>query len=144
MKPVKPVIALVIALVVGAIAGCGGYYYRGTKIPTRGNFAQGAGARGAGAGIAGQAGRGGMGGRVTGQIISADATSITVKLADGSSKIVLLSGQTMINRATQGAKTDLTSGTTVAVFGATNSDGSVTAQNVQINPATPSVTPAGK
>jgi hypothetical protein len=136
MKPVKPVVVLVIALVVGIAAGYGGYYYRGTQIPTRGNFA----GRGNAAQLAG--GRGMMnGGRVSGQILSADSTSITVKLADGSSKIVLLSDQTTINKATQGSKTDLTSGTTVSVFGPTNSDGSVTAQNIQINPASPTPAP---
>jgi hypothetical protein len=138
MKPVQPVIVLVIALVVGSAAGYGGYYYRGTTLPPRGNFA--AGTRGTGAQTTGA--RGMMnGGRVNGQIILADSTSITVKLADGSSKIILLSGQTTINKATQGSKTDLTSGTTVSVFGSTNSDGSVTAQNIQINQVSPTPAP---
>lgn len=142
MKPIKPVIVLVIVIAVGLAAGYGGYYYRGTQIQTRGGFA---GARGGAFGA--QAGRGGVGmngGRVNGQIISADATSITVKLPDGSSKIILLSGQTIINKATQGAKNDLTQGTTVAVFGTTNSDGSVTAQNIQINPTAPAASPSSK
>ena len=103
MKPMQPVIVLVIALVVAAAAGYGGYYYRGTQIPTRSGFtagAAGAGARGGAAG--GFAGRGGAnGGRVNGQVISATATSMTVKLADGSSKIVIISGQTSINKAAQ-------------------------------------------
>ena len=137
MKPVQPIVVLVIAIVVGIAAGYGGYYYRGTQVIARGNFA-GRGALMQGQGIRG----GGMnGGRVNGQIISADSTSITVKLPDGSSKIILLSGQTTINKASQGTKTDLTTGTSVAVFGTVNSDGSVTAQNVQVNPIIPSAHP---
>jgi len=71
---------------------------------------------------------------VNGEIIASDEKSITVKLSDGSSKIVLLSDATNINKAETGSASDLTVGTQVAVFGTTNSDGSVTAQNVQINP----------
>lgn len=75
---------------------------------------------------------------VAGEIIRADDTSITVKLSDGSSKIIMLTGSTRINKAAEGSKTDLTIGTQVAVFGSENTDGSVTAQNVQIDPVRPS------
>ncbi len=71
---------------------------------------------------------------VTGEILSHDDTSITVKMLDGSSKIVILSASTSINKQATGSKNDLTAGQRVAVFGSTNSDGSVTAQSVQINP----------
>jgi Domain of unknown function (DUF5666) len=74
------------------------------------------------------------GGAVAGEIIASDASSITVKIADGSSKIVLMTGTTNINKATEGAKSDLTVGARVAIFGTTNTDGSVTAQNIQLNP----------
>lgn len=77
----------------------------------------------------------GIGGRATaGEIISKDDKSITVKMQDGSTKIVLLSSSTTINKASEGSVGDLTTGERVAVFGTTNSDGSVTAQNIQINP----------
>jgi hypothetical protein len=71
---------------------------------------------------------------VMGEIISTDETSITVKTEDGSSKIVLLTGSTSINKAEEVTKTALIKGVRVAVFGTTNTDGSVTAQNVQLNP----------
>ncbi len=71
---------------------------------------------------------------VNGEIISADDKSITVKMQDGSSKIVLFSDQTQINQATTATKGDLKVGETVAVFGTSNSDGSVTAQSIQLNP----------
>ncbi len=71
---------------------------------------------------------------ITGEIISSDDKSITVKLQDSSSKIVLFSDSTTINKADTATKDDLKTGTKVAVFGQTNSDGSVTAQNIQLNP----------
>lgn len=71
---------------------------------------------------------------VNGEIISVDEKSITVKLADGSSKIVFLSENTQINKAEKTSKEDLKVGEKVVVFGAENSDGSLTAQNIQLNP----------
>lgn len=69
---------------------------------------------------------------VRGQIISSDSNSITVKLPDGSTKIIILSSSTMIGKTTTGSTTDLTNGATITAIGSTNSDGSITAQNVQI------------
>ena len=69
---------------------------------------------------------------VRGQIISADNNSITVKMQDGSSKIVAISDKTTINKSTQGSKTDLTNGQEVTAFGTKNSDGSITAQIVSL------------
>lgn len=71
---------------------------------------------------------------VNGEIVETDNQSMTVKLPNGSSKIVLLSDSTTITQSTQGSKTDLKTGLPVAVFGTENSDGSVTAQNIQLNP----------
>lgn len=71
---------------------------------------------------------------VNGEIISADEKSVTVKLPDGGSKIVILSEKTSINKAAEATKEDLKVGEKVAVFGSENTDGSVTAQNIQLNP----------
>lgn len=71
---------------------------------------------------------------VNGEILSADSTSITVKLLDGSSKIILINSNTIINKSSEGSVSDLKQGEKVAVFGSENSDGSVTAQNIQLNP----------
>lgn len=76
------------------------------------------------------------GGAVEGTILSVDDKSITVKMGDGSSKIVLFSGSTTYSNTITSAKGDLKVGGTVAVFGASNSDGSITASSVQINPMT--------
>ena len=64
---------------------------------------------------------------VNGEIINSDDKSITVKLQDGSSKIVLFSDKTTINKAEQATKNDLKTGEKVMVVGQENSDGSDTA-----------------
>jgi hypothetical protein len=69
---------------------------------------------------------------VRGAILSVDENGITIKLADESSKIVILADSTVINKTEKGSKEDLNEGTEVAVFGSANDDGSVTAQNIQI------------
>ena len=97
---------------------------------------QGRSSRAAGAFASGRqfSGRGGNGSRpVAGEIVSFDNQSMTVKLTDGSSKIVLLSDKTAINKASSGIKDDLKPGTKVAAFGTENADGSLTATNVQLN-----------
>lgn len=71
---------------------------------------------------------------VVGEIISADEKSITVKLQDDSSKIILINDKTVFNKAQTVNKSELKVGEKVAVFGTENTDGSVTAQNIQLNP----------
>lgn len=73
---------------------------------------------------------------VRGEIISMDDSSITVKLTDNSSKIVILADSTGINKSEEGSIKDLNEGIEVMVIGQTNSDGSVTAQNIQIGTRT--------
>ena len=124
----NPIVIAIIVLVIGGGAGFfGGMKYQQSKTPT---FA----GRNGGSFGAGRTGTRNGFTPVNGQIISNDNNSITVQLQDGSSKIVLVTGTTQINKASQGTIADLTSGQKVAVFGSTNSDGSVTAQNIQINP----------
>ncbi len=71
-----------------------------------------------------------------GEIINADDKSITVKLQNGSTKIVLLTEKTAINKAEKATKDDLKTGERVAIFGQENTDGSVAAQTIQLNPQT--------
>ena len=133
MKTNNNVITIIIvAVVVGGAAFFGGMEYQQTK-GRDGNALrqfQGAGGRG------GQNGGGRFGGGrpVNGEILSADDRSITVKLADGSSKIVLLNDKTSINKASEGTKDELKTGVKIAAFGTENSDGSITASNIQLNP----------
>lgn len=133
----KNLIITILIVLVGAGAGFfGGMKYRDYQITKqRANFAGGNFQR-TGAGAQGTNARLGTvrGGGVNGNILSADDKGITVKLTDESSKIVLFSATTQINQAAEATKADLKVGTTVAVFGQTNSDGSITAQSIQINP----------
>jgi hypothetical protein len=134
MKKLVPMIVAIV-LVVGGGAFYGGVTYAKGKAPARdGNFERpsGAGANTPGGGFRGQGGTRMGGGLTVGEILSKDATSITVKLMDGGSKIVFLSDATTVNKATQGTKDDLTVGTQVVVMGTAGTDGSVTATSVQI------------
>lgn len=69
---------------------------------------------------------------ITGEVLSLDEESLTVKMADGSSKIVLLSEAAVITKATNASKEDLKAGENITVFGTQNQDGSVTAQSVAV------------
>jgi hypothetical protein len=71
---------------------------------------------------------------ISGEIISSDDQSITIKVQDGSTKIVILSQNSAINKAETGTKEDLKTGEKVMIIGTANSDGSITAQNIQLNP----------
>jgi hypothetical protein len=128
MKNTIPIIIIVLVLVCLAGGFFGGMKYQQSKSPAFGRqFA------GAGAGETG--GNRANGSRpVLGQIISSDNNSITVKMQDGSTKIVIVSDSTSINKAATGTKADLAVGQTVSAFGTTNADGSVTAQSIQLNP----------
>lgn len=121
----------VVVILVGALGFFGGMKYQQSK---------GAGNSGrqlAGGRPGGQNGQGRTGGNgrpVIGEILNQDDKSITVKLNDGSSKIVLLTDKTAINKATEATKTDLVTGARVLASGTDNADGSMTAVNIQLNP----------
>lgn len=132
---------LVLTIIVAILMGAGGFFagikYQQKKQPAfLRQFGMGQGTR------AGQANRQGFR-PVNGEIISAEEKSITVKMQDGSSRIVLLSEKTEINKAALGAKEDLKVGERVAAFGSENPDGSITAQSIQLNPVFRGMTGTG-
>ncbi len=127
MKNLPIIFAIVLVLVTGA-AFYGGKKYQESKSPARNmnqqlnQFRQ-------------RNGNGNSGRAVAGDVLNTDGKSLTVKLPDGSSKIVLFSDKTTVSQATASATTDIKPGEKVMVFGTNNADGSVTAQNIQINPS---------
>ena len=70
-----------------------------------------------------------------GEIINVDDKSVTIKLIDGSSRIILVNDKTTVSKEAEASKFDLKVGISVAVFGTDNSDGSVTATSVNLNPS---------
>jgi hypothetical protein len=130
------VITILVAVIVGALGFFGGMQY--TKMQRGGAAGRfgGAGGQfgGAGGGRFGAGGANGGSRPVVGLIDSLDNNSLTIKMPDGSSKIVILSNSTTVNKQTTGSKDDLKQGENVMVMGTTNSDGSVTATSVSLNP----------
>ena len=78
-----------------------------------------------------------LGGMVSGQILSIDTNSLTIKSQDGGSRIVFLSASTTVNKMTEGAVKDLVVGSNVSVNGGANADNSINAQIIQIRPLIP-------
>ncbi len=128
----KTLILIIIAVIVGAIGFYGGKKYQQSKnnfnisrrafqnLPPeqRQQFGQRTGRIG--------------GNFITGEIIDKDEKSLTLKLLDGSSKIILFSSSTEISKTTQSSINDLEIGKNISVVGKANSDGSITAQSIQL------------
>ncbi len=118
----------IIGLVLIAAGFYGGITYAKNKGPVRsGQFVQ--------FGAGGGRGLRGMGGFNGGEIISKDATGITIKSPDGSTKIVLIASSTEVMKTVTGSINDLSIGENITAMGQTNSDGSLTASSIQIRPA---------
>ena len=133
--------ALATAAVVGGSAFYGGMAYgRSANRPQNAQFQGGQGAmrfqQQAGTGRTGPSGqRGGMmNGFIAGEIMAKDDASVTVKLRDGGTKIVFFSDKTEVGKTVVGTSADLEVGKTVTVSGTPNTDGSVTAQSIQLRP----------
>lgn len=148
-KKISIVSAVIAIVIVATLSFYGGTAYSSSK---RVSFGQGGqfgaggnfGAQGTGVGRrAGMAGTAG-GGMVFGEILSKDSQSITIKLPNGGSQIVLVSSSTTVGKVATGTSEDLVVGGNVTVSGSSNSDGSITAQTVQIRPTGLNTRQAGK
>ncbi|MEI7512087.1 MAG: hypothetical protein WCK01_01360 [Candidatus Uhrbacteria bacterium] len=134
---------IISCIIVAVLFGAGGFYggmqyTNANRVSARAGGPTGQGfARGQGApGMNGQ-GRGGFGGGAAGEVLSKTDKSLTLKLMDGGSKIVYLSGSTTVNKMATGSLDDVSAGTNVTIVGSSNSDGSVTASMIQLRPARP-------
>ena len=146
-KKLIPVFVLIV-LIVGAGAFFGGMKYGQTKNKTvfgRGDFPDMANGQRPGGAQFGQGGAKGFGGgMVNGTILAMDDKTITVSVrtpgANGAadtnagSKIILFSGTTQIMKSTTGVIGDLKVGDNLVVTGKTNTDGSVSAESIQLRP----------
>ncbi len=144
MKQNNPTTNLIVtAILVGLVAGGGGFF-GGTKFQQNKrtlNPTMMMGGQGRMGAIQNGANMKNASRPLAGEIIKADGKSITVKSRDGSSKIVLLSETGQIYKTASGSATDLQIGVQVSVFGSSNPDGSVTAQNIQISSAANGIVP---
>ncbi len=140
MKKILPVF-IAIVIIIGGVAFYGGMKYAESKksIGSRNGFADfdnfqnppsdGQG-RFQGMGILG--GKDGGVNFTSGEIISKDDKSVTVKLPDGGSKIIFFSDSTKITKSTEGSAEDLKVGENVMANGTANQDGSITAETIQL------------
>jgi hypothetical protein len=141
MQTKSVVITIIISLIVGGGAFYGGTVYEKSSLTKQGllrntnvqlgNRIQGQG-RPQGTGGFNRGGE--NSGLVTGEIISKDDRSVTVKTRDGGSKIVYFSDSTEIGKIADGSSVDLEDGKQVMINGKANQDGSFTAENIQIRP----------
>ena len=145
MKKNQIITAIIVLVLVGGLS-----FYAGTKVgagnsgPKGGQFGAAGfngmgGPGGANSGMrSAQRGQGGMmGGFVTGEVLSKDATSVTVKLKDGGSKIIFVTAGTAVQKTVTGSIADVVVGTQITANGQANADGSINATSIQQRPNTP-------
>ena len=129
MNNPKIVGTIVMAIIIAMGSFWGGMQYQKNRTPIATERAGGQGFRGQGQGRGGS-----IGGFVSGTVLSKDATSITIKMPQGGTRIVLYSSSTQVGKAVQGIPSDLAVGQTVSAQGTSNSDGSLSAESIQIRP----------
>ncbi len=142
--------AIVIALVAGGAGFFSGMAAGKANALKTANGGLGAGSFGGNFARTGGAGAGGRyflkggamhlgssGSFAAGQILSASANNIVIKMPNGSTKIILLSSATKINKSVAGSASDLSQGESVVISGTANQDGSISADAVDIRPSAP-------
>lgn len=127
MKTTHYILIVILVIIVGAGGFYAGMKYQQSKVPS---FMRSSGTEHSQRQMGQRAGAS----MVRGEIIDKDGESITVKQTDESTKIILFSENTTINKSQEGKIEDLEKGVQVAVFGQENSDKSITAQSIQLNP----------
>jgi hypothetical protein len=125
----------IISLVLVALVIGGGSFFGGMQYAKATSGTPGATRNAAFAGRTVAGGARNAGGFTSGQVVSKDATSITVKLSNGGSKTVYFSDKTVVSKMATGTMDDVSQDTNVTITGTANSDGSIAATMIQIRPA---------
>jgi hypothetical protein len=144
MKKKQIIIAIIVLVLVEGISFYSGYKTGQSSRIVKGANGQMFGQNGVG-GIMGQngnirSGRPGQGGGnsmtlVSGEVLSKDATSITLKLRDGGSKIIFVATSTSVQKTVGGTVNDLVVGNQITASGPANADGSINAVTINQRPA---------
>ena len=108
-------IVIAVAVIVGGSAFYGGMKYADNKSP-QGVLLESEGSR-----------------PLTGEIISHSDNSLTIKLSDGSTKIIFFNDHTLTTKTVRAVSNELNEGGQVFVSGNENPDGSYTAQTIQLS-----------
>jgi hypothetical protein len=128
-KKILPIV-IVIVIVIGCASFYGGMAYAKSQ-KNVGNFGNFSGQR-PGGNLSGAAKQNGM---TSGEILSVDDKSVTIKMRDNGSKIIFFSDSAKISKMVDGAVADLVAGQNIVVTGTANSDGSISAATIQLRPA---------
>jgi len=126
-KNKKIIVSAVVVIIVGAVAFYAGILFNGIGKKSNQFLGQNL-------GVSIRGNRQGGAGFNSGEIISKDDKSITIKLTTGGSKIIFFSDKTEVGKFVNGTINDLEVGKTVMVQGQSNQDGSITAQSIQLRP----------
>lgn len=135
MKKQQWIGCLIVLVVAAGGAFYGGMKYGQSKDAAAASLARAARSQqfggGRGGALGGMRGANG-GGFTTGDVISKDDKSITLKLRDGGSKIIFYSPATTVMKSVSGTMQDVAAGESVMISGAANADGSVNAESIQV------------
>lgn len=134
MKNKQIIIVIVVLIIVGGLS-----FYAGTKVGGGNPNANKVGQFNAGGpnGMM-RTNRGGAqagSGFVNGEVLSKDATSVTVKLQNGGSKIIFLTAGTTVQKTVAGTIDDVVVGSQITANGQSNADGSINAISISQRPA---------
>lgn len=144
----KPLTIIPLILLIAASSFYGGMKYQSSKntspLAQGMSFGQNGGSRQLRMGGSGNfAGAMGMnrnsGGFLNGEILSNDVAKniLTIKTRDNGTKLAFYTSSTQVRVMEDGALKDVAIGKTVTLTGTQNSDGSVTAQSIQLRPDEP-------
>ena len=121
------VITAVVALSVGLF---GGYAAARASALASAGVPNASSVRGSARGLRG--GNQNANGFLAGTVARKDSESITVDTRDGNSHVVLFTPATSVFKSVAGSLSDITIGSAVVVSGSTNSDGSLSANSIQL------------